>query len=98
MRDAGVEDVDFYDGFEISCYTWNDELEFYISPSDSHYVDHGKEAMDFVEAVCTDKDLLLHYLFSPKSFVLTGNDNDDNNLPYEYSKYQPLKNYDVYVK
>lgn len=43
----------------------------------SGYVDHGDELGEFLDEVVSNEDSLLSYLFSPLSFVLTGNDNDD---------------------
>jgi hypothetical protein len=40
-------------------------------------VDHGYDAIDFVEFVLQDLDTLKRYLFSSKSYVVTGNDNDE---------------------
>lgn len=47
------------------------------------YIDHGGETRKFVEAVVSDKDRLLRYLFSPDSVVYTGNDNECDNDSYE---------------
>lgn len=69
----------YFEDFRLSPYAWrtDDEIEFYLEPADGAYVDHGNEAREFVEAVCSDEKLLLDYLFSDKSYILTGNDNDD---------------------
>lgn len=53
------------------------------------YVDHSYELKDFLDAIMEDKDRLFRYLFSPFSFIVTGNDNSDVevsvdvNYPYE---------------
>ena len=74
LKKNGVET--FFEDFKLSVYGWNsDDVEFYIEPNDG-YVDHGDETRAFVEAVCSDEKLLLDYLFSDKSYILTGNDND----------------------
>lgn len=76
----GVENI-YMEDFSIYVSTWNNKVE--ISPSvdyDDGYIDHGNETAEFVHAVCTDEDKLLHYLFSNKSYVETGNDNDDDNV------------------
>lgn len=75
LKSHGVEDITM-DNFEIGIGTWGD-IHFSIQPANDCYVDHGDEADEFVKAVCTDEDKLLHYLFSDKSYVETGNDNDD---------------------
>jgi hypothetical protein len=75
LKKNGVET--FFEDFKLSVYGWDsDDVEFYIEPNDG-YVDHGNETREFVEAVCSDEKLLLDYLFSDKSYILTGNDNDD---------------------
>jgi len=55
------------------------------------YVDHGNDTAEFVNAVCTNEDLLLSFLFSKKSFILTGNDNDeldvDIHVDYPYVEF-----------
>ena len=56
-------------------------------------VDHGGELLSFVKKTVGNKGRLLRYLFSPKSFVLTGNDNDDTydetkiNVDYKHEEY-----------
>ncbi len=53
------------------------------------YVDHSDGLSEFINAVMEDKSLLLSYLFSPDSFIITGDDNDKYdvaihvNYPYE---------------
>lgn len=53
-------------------------------PQYTGYVDHSYEAVDFVEAVLNDEDLLLRCLFGTDSCVYTGNDNSagQNNMCY----------------
>ena len=72
----GVGNV-WFDDFKLDVYVYNGEVECWVSPNNDGYVDHGDEAVDFVEAVCSDERRLLNYLFSDKTFILTGNDNDD---------------------
>jgi ketol-acid reductoisomerase len=43
------------------------------------YVDHGTELKEFLNDICYDEDKLLSFLFSPLSFIITGNDNDGSN-------------------
>ena len=56
-----------------------EEPEFEVTPYGSYlqvgYIDHASDCAKFVYAVMHDRDLLLRYLFSPDSFVGTGNDN-----------------------
>jgi hypothetical protein len=71
----GVEDINF-ESFKLCVYCWNNKTEIYFEPSDG-YIDHGNETKKFVDTVCSNEKILLDYLFSDKSFILTGNDNDD---------------------
>lgn len=45
--------------------------------ADDGYVDHGMEAKEWVHTIINDEQMLLNYLFDNKSYVTTGNDNDD---------------------
>jgi hypothetical protein len=60
---------------------------------DDGYIDHDCDLTDFLDAV-TGKDELFRYLFSDRSFILTGNDNGGDNYP------DPSvgKTHDVYFK
>lgn len=59
-----------------------EEPKYWTSPSgeytclDNGYVDHGSELTEFLEAVFSNEDLLMRYLFG-SSIVYTGNDNQD---------------------
>ena len=41
------------------------------------YIDHGCEAKAFVEYVLSSSDNLFRFLFDERSYIITGNDNDD---------------------
>ena len=75
----GVKDINFDDEPEICLFVYNGELHHYIKPKDG-YVDHSGCALDFINKVCSDEKMLLDYLFSEKSFILTGNDNSDTDV------------------
>ena len=75
----GVKDIDFDDYPQICLYSYNGELHYYINPNDG-YVDHSECALDFIDKVCSDEKMLLDYLFSDKSFILTGNDNSGTDV------------------
>lgn len=61
------------------------------------YVDHASDGMNFVDAIFHSESRLIRYLFSGESFVVTSNDNCDEdeyeemeqktNVPYECEKY-----------
>lgn len=44
------------------------------------YIDHGYGLSGFIRAVLKDSNKLISYLFSDKSFILTGNDNSNCNV------------------
>lgn len=41
------------------------------------YIDHAYDLNEFLSAICDDEERLMNYLFSPLSFIITGNDNDE---------------------
>lgn len=77
LKEVGVKYIDF-EPLEIHVGSWGDDAELWFSGKDDCYVDHGSATREFVEAVCTNKDYLLNYLFDYKSYVLTGNDNEES--------------------
>ena len=58
------------------------------------YIDHGNELDEFIKDVVNDEDRLMQYLFSDRSYVATGNDNDDT-IPYIDATY-PHEVYNKY--
>lgn len=64
---------------------------------DNGYVDHASCGMDFVDAIFHSERRLIRYLFSDESFVVTGNDNCDEDeyeemekeadVPYDHEEY-----------
>lgn len=91
LKAHGVKYI-YMKSFKYSPCLWSNPIYFYIHPGDSG-VDHGDETRKFVEAVCSDEDRLLRYLFSDKSFIMTGNDNDDDSVPhinvdYDHEEYE----------
>lgn len=55
------------------------------------YIDHGGQLCDFIDEILDDEEFLLNYLFSPLSFVLTGNDNSGTdvsiNVKYDHDEF-----------
>jgi len=47
---------------------------------ESGYIDHGYELTEFLDDLRKDRTKLINFLFSPLSYIITGNDNDD----YDY--------------
>lgn len=94
LHDYGVEA--HLPEYKICNYTWKNsahvdggklEVQVYALFDDEvygnyAYIDHVGETEEFVRFVCSDKDALMSYLFSDKSFIVTGNDNDDDEYAY----------------
>lgn len=57
---------------KVESYKYDDEIEYYYDIDG--YIDHSHDTKEFVEAVLSDSDKLMRYLFGD-SFVVTGNDN-----------------------
>lgn len=58
---------------------------------DNGYIDHGGEIPSEFFNICKDKDRLFKYLFSSESYIVTGNDNSDNDRSitarYDHEEY-----------
>ena len=69
----------------------NIEYEFEGTSGDNGYVDHGGNLYSFLEDICSDENKLMRYLFSSESFIITGNDNDDEDVDitanYDHEEY-----------
>lgn len=63
----------------------------YQESGDYGYIDHGYDLSEFVNDMEYEEEKLFSFLFSPLSFIITGNDNDDVDVdikvPYEYYEY-----------
>lgn len=57
---------------KVEGYGYDDEIEYYYDIDG--YIDHSHDTKEFLEAVLSDSDKLMRYLFGD-SFVVTGNDN-----------------------
>lgn len=57
------------------------------------YIDHGDDWVDTLDKLMDDEDMLMRFLFNDKSYVETGNDNDDT-IPGGEDK----EKYDVFWK
>lgn len=69
----------------------SNNIDVVCNDSYDGYVDHGNELSDFLRDVSSDETLLINYLFSDLSFILTGNDNGDGiesvDVGYEHVQY-----------
>lgn len=72
-----------------------DEWGFY-----DYYIDHSWETEEFINKVMSSDKALLRYLFSPDSFVVTGNDNSDWFYEWEdeFKESEEYKKVDYYYK
>lgn len=92
LKDKGIDVTAEEPIYEKRSYTGSDgKLVEYTSGENIGYVDHSNEMTDFLNAVCEDEGKLMRYLFSDLSFIITGNDNDyedvDINVTYAYDEY-----------
>lgn len=84
-RDMGQELFKLLTPYGVQCILDEPaEFQFYERTDgatacylDNGHLDHCGEAQEFVDAVLSDGDLLIQFLFSPQSFVVTTNDNLD---------------------
>ena len=44
------------------------------------YIDHYDDLSGQLDKICTDENMLLRFLFSSESFIITGNDNSDDDV------------------
>ena len=88
-----------FEEYRINDYGWYD----------NGYVDHGCNNPDIIEDILEDKETFFRFLFDERSYVSTGNDNDNGyyipGIGYSYddeywdSKIEDLeKQYDIYYK
>jgi len=81
LKDKGIDVTADEANFKESSYTGSDgNLVTYTYADNAGYVDHSDEMTDFLNAVCGNEDNLMNYLFSDLSFVITGNDNDEEDV------------------
>ena len=88
----------FYVGCDILVYMsriknilshYNIKAEFQIEDDGYFYgIDHDEELKDFVNDVTTNEDLFMRYLFGDDSFIITGNDNVDEENLLSVSEYE----------
>lgn len=67
---------------KVKSYTWGKTEHFYYDLG-YNYIDHGGETKGFVYTVLLDSEKLFRYLFGD-SFIITGNDNDDDHRDRMY--------------
>lgn len=62
------------------------------------YIDHGGELQDFYRYIMSDDSNIIRFLFNQDSFVTTGNDNGDEEMPYNNYDDAQKKGYTVFWK
>lgn len=67
---------------KVKSSTWGGRKHFYYDLG-YNYIDHVGETKGFVDAVLSDSEKLFRYLFGD-SFIITGNDNDDDHRDRMY--------------
>lgn len=81
LKDKGIEATAEEPIYKTNIYTNSEgKLVEYTTCENSGYVDHSCEMESFLNAVCEDAEKLMRFLFSPLSFIITGNDNDDEDV------------------
>ena len=67
---------------------------------DYGYIDHLGELVPLIESLRKSEKKLLRFLFSPDSFIVTGNDNSDTFYDWldEFEDSKEKKKVDIYVK
>lgn len=92
LKHKGIEVTAEEPIYENRSYTNSEgKLVEYTSSKNTGYVDHSNELGGFLDAIVSDEEKLLRFLFSDLSFIITGNDNDDSdvdiNVSYEHDSY-----------
>lgn len=88
LKSEGIEVTFEEPVYKKYTFEGNDGTEYI---DNGGYVDHSDEMTDFLDAICEDEGKLMRYLFSDLSFIITGNDNDDEdvdiNVEYAHDEY-----------
>lgn len=74
-------------GIEVTAdeakYVESTHTKGYFYYDNAGYVDHSDELKGFHDAIMADENRLMNFLFSPLSFIITGNDNDDEDVDFK---------------
>lgn len=92
LRGKGVEVTAEGEITENGSYTNSEgKLIEYTSSVNGGYIDHSNELQEFLNAISNNESMLMNYLFSDLSFIITGNDNDeedvDINVDYAHDEF-----------
>lgn len=81
----------YFADFGVTVSNYGNKIVCYTSCLDECGIDHVNELEEFVDAVCSDENMLMNYLFSDDSYVATGNDNDGTehviNVDYPHKEF-----------
>ena len=82
------------DGLVESLNSFGIDVEYQEWDKDDYcYVDHGGGLDEFLHDIIDNPTLLKNFLFSNKSFIVTGNDNDNSSRADIYVDYPHLEYY-----
>lgn len=92
LRSKGIKVTAEEPIFETKSYINSENILIkYTSFDNTGYIDHPDELENFLNTICEDENKLMNYLFSDLSFIITGNDNDnedvDINVAYPHDEY-----------
>lgn len=67
---------------------------------DYGYIDHSHELLPFIESLRASEKKLLKFLFSPESFIMTGNDNSEEFYDWLncFEKSEDKKKVEMFIK
>ena len=78
IMDTGA--IDLLDKLKAALDNNGIAYKFEDEPTKHHYyIDHSEELGEFL-TICEDEDMIMRYLFSSESFIITGNDNDEEDV------------------
>lgn len=81
LKDNGIEVTTEAPEYEDRSYKdASGQIVKYRYGKNIGHVDHSYDMDEFLDAVCGDDERLMNFLFSPLSFIITGNDNDDEDV------------------
>lgn len=88
---ASYEKLDEFEKIIDILKKHNIEIEINDVNNKYCYIDHAYDLSDFIDAILNNEEKLINFLFSPMSFIMTGNDNSeesvDINVDYEHDEF-----------
>jgi hypothetical protein len=91
LRKKGIEVTAEIPEYNTGSYVDDGKTVEYTHCVNGGYVDHSDELVEFLDDICASEEKLMSFLFSPLSFILTGNDNSDSDVSirvdYDHDSY-----------